>query len=385
MEAYLDNSATTRCSSAVCDIVVKTMTEDYGNPSSMHRKGVEAEKYIKTAAQQIARTLKVSEKEIYFTSGGTESDNWAWFGTAAANKRRGRHMITTAIEHPAVAEAAEALEEQGYEVTRLGVDAQGRIDLKELEAAVREDTILLSVIYVNNEIGSVQLIEEIGHLLKRINPDTYFHVDAVQAYGKYRIFPKKSGIDLLSVSGHKIHGPKGTGFLYVSDRTKMAPLIVGGGQQKGMRSGTDNVSGIAGLGLAAELINHELEEKRDTMYALKQQLTAGLEQIEGVVIHGAEDPAEGAPHIVSAAFTGVRSEVILHTLEDRGIYVSSGSACSTHKRSGSPTLKAIGAGPQQMESTVRFSFSGETTSEQIDYTLKVLSEVLPMLRRYTRK
>lgn len=384
MEAYLDNSATTRCYEEVRDIVIKMMMDDYGNPSSMHRKGVEAEKYIKTAAQQIARTLKVSEKEIFFTSGGTESNNWAWIGTATANKRRGNHLITTAIEHPAVSEPAKFLEEQGFRVTRLRVDEMGLISLKELEAAICEETILVSLIYVNNEIGTVQPIEAVGELLKRVNPDICFHVDAVQAYGKYRIFPKKTGIDLLSVSGHKIHGPKGVGFLYVSDRVKIAPLIFGGGQQRGMRSGTDNVPGVSGLGMAAELSCRDMETKHDRIRSLKKMLLEGLKQIEGVLIHGmnAED---GAPHIVSAAFTGVRSEVILHTLEDREIYVSSGSACSTHKKNISPTLTAVGADQKLLDSTIRFSLSESTTAAEIEYTLKVIGEVLPMLRRYTRR
>lgn len=384
MEAYLDNSATTRCYEEVRDIVVKTMMEDYGNPASMHRKGVEAEQYIKTAAHQIAKTLKCSEKEIYFTSGGTESNNWAWRGTAAANKRRGNHLITTMIEHPAVSAPADYLEQQGFLVTRLGVDQSGQIDLDELAKAVCEDTILVSLIYVNNEIGSVQPIAAAGQLLKRINPDICFHVDAVQAYGKYRINPRKMGIDLLSVSGHKIHGPKGVGFLYISDAVKVAPFILGGGQQKGMRSGTDNVPGIAGLGLAAALSCCRMEQKTAHMQALKQRLQAGLAQLAEVRIHGQAD-GEGAPHIVSAAFTGVRSEVILHTLEERGIYVSAGSACATHKRSHSPTLTAIGAPQQYLDSTIRFSLSETTTAAEIDYTLQVLSEVLPQLRRYTRR
>lgn len=383
MEAYLDNSATTKCYEEVKEIVAKTMTEDYGNPSSLHRKGVAAEQYVKTATQQIARTLKVSEKEIYFTSGGTESNNWALIGTAMANRRSGDHIITTCIEHPAVSAPIDFLEEQGFLVTRIGTDKQGRIKLDELRAAVTKETILISVIYVNNEIGSVQPIEEIGAMVHALNPNVIFHVDAIQAYGKYQIHPRKMKIDLLSASGHKIHGPKGIGFLYVSEKVKILPLIYGGGQQKGMRSGTDNVPGIAGLGCAAQLCYEQLEENADHMYGLKKHLVEGLEELEDVDIHGM-DIMEGAPHIVSAAFRGVRSEVILHTLEDREIYISAGSACSTHKRSQSPTLAAIGADSVQLESTVRFSFCETTTGAEIDYTLSVLKEVLPMLRRYTR-
>ncbi|MCI6995279.1 MAG: cysteine desulfurase [Eubacterium sp.] len=384
MEIYLDNSATTRCYQEVCEIMVKTMREDYGNPSSMHMKGVESEKYIKEASSSIAKTLKVNEKEIYFTSGGTESDNWALIGTALANQRKGKHIITTAIEHPAVSAPCEFLEKQGFTVTKLGVDSQGRISLEELEQAITPETILVSVMYVNNEIGTVQPIAEIGNLIKRKNPGTYFHVDAIQAYGKYRILPKKLKVDMLSVSGHKIHGPKGIGFLYIDEKVKIFPYIYGGGQQKGMRSGTDAVPQVAGLGIAAEKIYGNLEENVNHMRKLRDYFTEELQKIDQVVVHGA-DGEECAPHIVSVAFVGVRSEVLLHTLEDREIYVSAGSACSTHKRSGSPTLTAIDLPKNQMESTVRFSFCEDTTREELEKTLEVLREVLPMLRRYARK
>ena len=236
MEVYLDNSATTRCRPQVRDVVVKTMMEDYGNPSSMHKKGVEAEQYVKQAAREIARTLKVDPKEIYFTSGGTESNNWALIGTALANQRRGRHIVTTRIEHPAVSAPAQFLERQGFSVTWLDVDKNGRVSPEAVEEAVGPETILVSVMYVNNEIGAVEPVEEIGRRIKGKNPGTYFHVDAIQAYGKYLIRPRKMKIDLLSASGHKIHGPKGTGFLYAGQQVKLFPYIYGGGQQQGMRS-----------------------------------------------------------------------------------------------------------------------------------------------------
>ena len=384
MEAYLDNSATTRCYQEVRDIVVKTMMEDYGNPSAMHQKGLEAERYVKEAAARIARTMKVRENEIYFTSGGTESNNWALLGTALANRRLGTHIITTRIEHPAVSAPVSFLEEQGFTVTRLPVDSQGRISLEELEAEVTEETVLVSVMYVNNEIGAVQDIAAAGEVIKRKNPKTYFHVDAIQAYGKYRILPKKMGIDMLSASGHKIHGPKGVGFLYIGEKVKIHPMIMGGGQQNNMRSGTDNVPGAAGLGVAAGKIYSGLEKNTEYMRGLKERLLKGLQQIPDVVVHGM-DLQEGAPHIVNASFLGVRSEVLLHTLEDKGIYVSAGSACSSHKRSGSPTLTAIGCRKEEMESALRFSFCEETTEAEVDYALEVLRENLPMLRRYTRR
>lgn len=384
MEAYLDNSATTRCYEEVIDIVEKTMREDYGNPSSMHLRGVEAERYMKESARTIAKTMKVQEKEIYFTSGGTESNNWALIGCAMANRRRGNHLITTVFEHAAVSAPMAFLEEQGFEVTRLSVDACGRVNLEELKNAIRPETILVSIMYVNNEIGAVQPIAEIGALIKQQNPQTYFHVDAIQAYGKYRILPKKEQIDLLSVSGHKIHGPKGAGFLYIGEKVKIQPLIWGGGQQNGMRSGTDNVPGAAGMALAARIVCGSLEENKTHMYQIRDQLISGLEKMDRVVIHGRKGE-QAAPQIVNASFLGVRSEVLLHTLENEGIYVSAGSACSSHKRGGSPTLTAIGASKEERESAVRFSFSERTTKEEIEKTLEVLNRTVPVLRKFTRK
>ena len=384
MEAYLDNSATTRCYEEVRDLVVKTMMEDYGNPSAMHLKGVEAEKYVKEAAKKIAATLKVQEKEIYFTSGGTEGDNWALLGTAMAKQRQGKHIITTVFEHSAVSAPLAWLEEQGYEITRIPVDEEGNLSLEQLREAVRKDTILVSTMYVNNEMGAVVPVEEIGKIVKEKNPAALYHVDAIQAYGKYRIYPKRMGIDLLAVSGHKIHGPKGIGFLYISEKAKIRPLILGGGQQGGMRSGTDNVPGIAGLGAAAERIYRDLEANTEQMRKLKLYFAQELGKIENVKINGPK-PEQGAPHILNVSFLGVRSEVLLHTLEEMGIYVSAGSACSSHKRTGSSTMAALGLSPEQKESAVRFSFSEFTSKEELDYTLEALKKVLPMLRRYARK
>ena len=384
MEAYLDNSATTRCYEEVRDLVVKTMMEDYGNPSAMHLKGVEAEKYVKEAAKKIAATLKVQEKEIYFTSGGTEGDNWALLGTAMAKQRQGKHIITTVFEHSAVSAPLAWLEEQGYEITRIPVDEEGNLSLEQLREAVRKDTILVSTMYVNNEMGAVVPVEEIGKIVKEKNPAALYHVDAIQAYGKYRIYPKRMGIDLLAVSGHKIHGPKGIGFLYISEKAKIRPLILGGGQQGGMRSGTDNVPGIAGLGAAAERIYRDLDANTEQMRKLKLYFAQELGKIENVKINGPK-PEQGAPHILNVSFLGVRSEVLLHTLEEMGIYVSAGSACSSHKRTGSSTMAALGLSPEQKESAVRFSFSEFTSKEELDYTLEALKKVLPMLRRYARK
>ena len=384
MEAYLDNSATTRCYKEVAEIVAKTMTEDFGNPSAMHLKGVEAENYVKEAAKAIAKTLKVQDKEIYFTSGGTESDNWALIGTALANHRQGKHMITTPFEHSAVSAPLAWLQEQGFEITVIPVDEEGNLDLKKLEEAIREDTILVSTMFVNNEMGAVVPVEEVGKIVHEKNPRTLYHVDAIQAYGKYKIYPKKLGIDLLAVSGHKIHGPKGVGFLYINEKAKVQPFILGGGQQKGMRSGTDNVPGIAGLGTAAKMIYQNLDENVEHMRELKLYFAKELETLEQVEINGPK-PEQGAPHILNVSFLGVRSEVLLHSLEDMGIYVSAGSACSSHKRAGSSSLGALRLTPERKESAIRFSFCETTTKEEIDYTLEALKKLLPMLRRYARK
>ena len=383
MEAYFDNSATTRCYPEVAEIVVKTMTEDFGNPSAMHLKGVEAEKYVREAAQTLAKILKVNEKEIIFTSGGTESNNLALFGGADANKRSGNHIITTSVEHAAVGQPAERLEQMGYEVTIVPVDHRGVVQLEALEKALRPDTILVSTMYVNNEVGAVMPVEEIAKLVHEKSPKALYHVDAIQAFGKYRIYPKKAGIDMLSVSSHKIHGPKGVGFLYINEKARIQPQILGGGQQAGMRSGTDNVPGIAGLGVAAKMVYTDFDEKIEHMYQLKERLAEGFLKLPDVRLNGMEI-REGAPQILSASFLGVRREVLLHTLEEKGIYVSAGSACSSHKRKAAGTLSAMGMEAAQRESTLRFSFSEENTFEEVDYALEVIGQVLPMLRRYSR-
>ena len=383
MEAYFDNSATTRCYPEVAEIVVKTMTEDFGNPSAMHLKGVEAEKYVREAAQILAKILKVNEKEIIFTSGGTESNNLALFGGADANKRSGNHIITTSVEHAAVGQPAERLEQMGYEVTIVPVDHRGVVQLEALEKALRPDTILVSTMYVNNEVGAVMPVEEIAKLVHEKSPKALYHVDAIQAFGKYRIYPKKAGIDMLSVSSHKIHGPKGVGFLYINEKARIQPQILGGGQQAGMRSGTDNVPGIAGLGVAAKMVYTDFDKKIEHMYQLKERLAEGFLKLPDVRLNGMEI-REGAPQILSASFLGVRSEVLLHTLEEKGIYFSAGSACSSHKRKAAGTLSAMGMEAAQRESTLRFSFSEENTFEEVDYALEVIGQVLPMLRRYSR-
>lgn len=383
MEAYFDNSASTRVLDSVVEVMVKTMTKDYANAAAKHGKGMEAENYIKEARAEIAKTLKVADKEILFTSGGSESNNMALIGTAMANKRAGRHIISTAIEHPSVYNPLGFLEGEGFEITFLPVDKNGHIDLAELEAAIRPDTILVSVMYVNNEVGAVEPVDEISAIVKKKNPNTLVHVDAIQAYGKYVIRPKKQGIDLLSVSGHKIHGPKGVGFLYIRNGVKIKPLIYGGGQQWNLRAGTENVPGVAGLGAAAREMYTNHDQKVAQVMGLKDYMTDRMNEIEGTVVNSKKG-MESAPQIVSVSFEGVRSEVLLHALEDKNIYVSSGSACSSHHPGVSGTLKGIGISPKLQDSTIRFSLGLFNTKEEIDYCIGVLQELLPVLRRYQR-
>ena len=383
MEAYLDNSATTPVFPEAAELVMKIMTQDYGNPSSMHRKGYDAEQYIKESKDIFAKILKVNEKEIFFTSGGTEADNMAVIGAAMANRRSGNHIITTKIEHPAIKSPMKYLEERGFKVDYLSVDSNGIISLEELKSLMTDQTILVSIMHVNNEMGAVEPLEEAAALIKECNPKCLFHVDDIQGFGKLRIYPKKWKIDMLSVSGHKIHGPKGTGMLYVSEQVKMVPIIYGGGQQTGMRSGTENVPGIAGMGIAAQMIYADINETTQELYRLKRIFTGEVVKIPDVTVNGYTDE-RSAPHIVSVSVKGVRSEVLLHALEEKGVYVSAGSACASNKPAVSETLKAIGLGKELLESTVRFSFSVHTTEEEIRYALKVMEEVIPMLRKFVR-
>lgn len=382
-EIYFDNSATTRVFDSVRDIMTETMTADYGNTSSLHTKGVEAEQYVREARAEIAKSLRVKEKEIIFTSGGTESNNLAILGTALANRRSGNHIITSCIEHASVYNTTAFLEEQGFCVTYLPVDHNGHVSPEDLRAAICDDTILVSIMYVNNEMGAVEPIAKLAQVLRETKPQAYFHADAIQAYGKYVIRPKKEGIDLLSVSGHKIHGPKGVGFLYVDERVKIRPILFGGGQQMGMRSGTENVPGCAGLGAAAKEIYRDYEAKVDHLYALKDRFVSGLHELEGVTVHGLTG-RDSAPQIVSAGFEGIRAEVLLHALEEKGIYVSSGSACSSNHPGISGTLRGIGVKESLLDSTLRFSFGVFNTEDEVDECLRVLKELLPLLRRYRR-
>lgn len=383
-EIYLDNSATTRVYPQVTELIKRIMEVDYGNTSSLHRKGWEAEQYIRQARTELAALLKVGEKELIFTSGGTESDNLAIIGAALANRRAGTHVITSSVEHAAVSASVHALEEFGFQVTVLPVDSEGRVDPEDLRAAIRDETILVSIMYVNSETGALQPVEALAKVIRETKPSVLFHVDAIQAFGKYRIYPSRQGIDLLSVSSHKFHGPKGVGFLYVNSRVKLHPLIFGGGHQDGMRSGTENVPGVAGMALAAKMAYQHMDEKTAHMRELKDAFVRGVLQLPGTRVNGRTDELS-APHIVSVSFDQVRSEVLLHELEKHGIYVSAGSACSSNKPAVSATLTAMGIRGHALEETLRFSFCEDNTMEEVEETLAVLNQVLPGLRRFVRK
>lgn len=380
MECYLDNSATTRVDDDVAALMNKVMLEDYGNPSSLHNKGFEAEKYITHAKEIFAGILKADKGEIYFTSGGTESNNTALIGAALSNRRRGEHLITTRIEHAAVSAPMKFLASQGFCIDYLDVDSHGLIDMKQLESLLTPDTILVSIMHVNNEIGTVEPVAEAGKLIHAKVPDCLFHVDDIQGFGKLRLVPRDSYIDLLSVSSHKLHGPKGAGLLYISRRAKVSPIIYGGGQQNGLRSGTENVPGIAGFALAAEKMYKSFDDNLRHLNDLHDLFINEISGIDGITVNGG-----GAPYIISVTVRDVRAEVLLHALEDKKVYVSAGSACSSNRPSVSATLKAIAVPDYALDSTVRFSFSVHTTEDEIRYAVKCMDELIPTLRKFTRR
>lgn len=384
MDVYFDNSASTKVSEKAIEIMLKTMRDDYANTSGKHIKGVEAESYVKDAADIIAKTLKVKKCEIIFTSGGTESNNMALIGGAMSRKRYGKHIIISGIEHPAVYRPAEFLTEQGFELSVLPVNGEGQVDLELLKSAIRDDTVLVSVMYVNNEIGAIEPVEEISKIIKAENKDILFHVDAIQAYTKLRINPKSQGIDMLSASGHKFHGPKGVGFLYIDSNVKINPIIFGGGHQRGMRSGTLNTTGIAGMGVAAKEAYDNFDERINKISDLKYYLMDELEKTEGAILNTGRGE-NFAPQVISVSFEDIRAEVLLHALEDRGIYVSSGSACSSNHPGISGTLKAIGVRENLLDATIRISLSELNNKEEADYFIRNLKELLPLLRKFVRK
>ncbi len=382
-EVYLDNSATTRVSDSASKAVFNVMTNFYGNPSSLHGKGIQAEKIIKGSRQTIAECLGVLPSELYFTSGGTESNNLAIKGSAYSMKRKGMHIITTKVEHPSVINVCERLKDQGFEVTYLDVDSDGVLKLEDLKSALTSKTILVSIMAVNNEVGSIQPIQEAAKIIKE-NSNSLFHVDAVQAFGKIPLVPGLKDIDLLSISGHKIYGPKGIGVIFIREKTRISSLFDGGGQEKDIRPGTENVPGIAGLEVAAKEAFKNLDKWHDTMLGLKNCLKDGiLEEIPDTVLNSPS--FGGAPHILNISFLGTKGEILLHALEEHGIYVSTGSACSSHKKEQSHVLLAMGKGPEEIQGAIRFSLSPFLTIEDIEYTIDVLKKEVKTIRKFVRR
>lgn len=377
-EIYLDNSATTRPYDEVIEYIGDINRNCYGNASSLHTKGIEAEKIIKKARQAVAETLKVDSREIYFTSGGTESNNLAIAGYLEANPRKGRHIITSSIEHPSVLEVFKHLQAGGYRVDFVGADRNGTIDVDELRSKVDSETSLISVMLVNNELGSVQSIDGVIKAKNEKNREAAIHVDAVQAYGKLRIEPGKTGIDMLTVSSHKIHGPKGVGALYVNRKVKIKPILYGGGQETLLRSGTENVAGIGGFGLAAEMIHKSLQENDEKMKGLRALLIKNIE--EGFEDYAFVSPHNALPSILNVSFRNVRAEVLLHHLEEEGIYVSTGSACSSRKNVHSHVLKAIGLKAGDIEGAIRFSFSAFNTEKDVTDTIEAMKKIIPKIK-----
>lgn len=375
MIVYLDNSATTKPYREVVDKAVFYMTQEYGNPSSLHRLGLDAEKALKEARTAVAKSLGASTDEIFFTSGGSEADNMAIIKGIESKKRIGNRIITTKVEHPAVLEPFAYMEKQGFETIYIDVDSNGCIDLEQLESEINDQTILISVMHVNNETGSINPIEKIAKLKK----NAFFHSDAVQSYGKLDINADSMEIDMISVSGHKIHGPKGIGAIYIRKGTNINPYIMGGRQEKNMRSGTENVPAIAGFGVASDISCTNMRTRTDNMKAVRAHLLEGIKNnISDIKINSPED---GSPSILNVSFLGTRGEVILHMLEDSGIYVSTGSACSSNKKGQSHVLKAMGLTDREIEGALRFSFSEFNTIEEMDYVLENLTAAVKRFRK----
>ena len=381
---YFDNAATTRASEQVAEKVTEMLCHNFGNPASVNKLGLQVEKEIKKTTEILSRGIHCKINEIYYTSGGTEGDNWAIFGTAEGYQRQGKHLITTKIEHPAVKKPMEKKKKKGYDITWLSVDKKGKIDLEELKQSIRKDTILVSIILINNETGVIQDVEKIGKIIKQQNENTLFHVDAVQAFGKYAIDVEKMNIDLLTMSAHKINGPKGVGMLYKRQGLKVKPYILGGGQQQGQRSGTENGAGVAGLGVAADICFQNMKKNQQTIFDVKRTLAEGiLNGIADVQING-DTLEQSSPYVLNVTFKGLRSEVLLHALESKDIFVSAGSACDSKKKVGSPVLTAMGLPFNEIEGAVRFSFCQYNTVEEAQECVKQLKEIVPFLRKYNR-
>lgn len=374
MEVYLDNSATTRPYGEVAQAVYDTMLDTYGNASSLHRMGKSAEDLMTKCREIISSTVYGTPDELYFTSGGTESDNMAIIGYAMANRRRGNRVITQVTEHKAVLESFAYLEKQGFDVQYIDVDSEGIVDVEAMRHAIDDNTILVSLMAVNNETGAIQPIDAVSAMIDHSR--CAFHVDAVQAYGKMPINVKKSNIDMLTISAHKIHGPNGAGALYLKRGIRINPIITGGQQEKSLRSGTENLPAISGFAKAAEIRFANMADTAEKIAALKAKLAEGLSDIPGAVINS---PKDSLYSILNVSFGGVRSEVLLHILESKGIYVSSGSACNSKKGSASYVLSAMNLGRERVDSAIRFSLSEFNTEEEIDYVCQTMAKEVPLL------
>ncbi len=381
-EIYLDNSATTFMDPQILDLYYETMKKYYGNPSSLHQLGVESERILKEAKSIVANTLKVKAEEIIFTSGGTESNNLAIHGIINALKNRGNKIITTKIEHPSVLEVFKYYGSMGFDVVYLDVNKEGLVDLKQLQTMVCKETILVSVMAVNNEIGTVQPLEEMGEIIKSQNPRCIFHVDAVQGYGKIPMDVKKGNIDLLSLSSHKLHGPKGVGVLYIKSKLNLAPMLLGGGQQLGIRSGTENVPAFYAMAKACEKLFSSFNQDVEKMAILKNDMIDGISNsIKDCVVL---TPKKSAPHILSIAFKGIKGEVLVHSLESRGIFVSTGSACSSKNKGVSHVLEAIEVSKDYVEGAIRISLSRFNTSEEVSEATKGIILAVEELNLFMR-
>ncbi|RCW66293.1 cysteine desulfurase family protein [Saliterribacillus persicus] len=378
---YFDNSATTKPDPNVLDSFIKVTQDFYGNPSSMHDLGKNAETLLRKAREQIANLLSVSNDEIIFTSGGTEGNNLAIKGIALQHQARGKHIITTQVEHPSVLLACEALEELGFQVTYLPVDNYGRISIEELENSITNETILVSVMYVNNEIGTIQPIEEIAAITNKY-PKLFFHVDAVQAYGKIPINLNIDGIDFSTLSGHKIHGLKGTGLLYIKNGTILFPLLHGGGQEMKVRSGTENVAGIVALAKAMRIQLDHLNEDQKSLVEMKSELLRAIEKIDGTVVNTPTENA--APHIINFSIPRLKPEVVIHALEEHGIYISTKSACASKSPDKSSVLVACQKNDEVSRSGLRISLAYSNTLEEIKYFNQKLALVVNQLRKGIR-
>jgi len=380
MFVYLDNSATTKPYVEVVDEMTLMMTETFGNPSSMHKLGVAVEKKIKTARRTIEKALGAEEKSVIFTSGGTEANNMAILGVARRHKRKGQHIITTVVEHPAVLSSCQQLEKEGFEVTYLPVDATGSISIEDFKAALRKDTILVAIMHVNNEVGRIQPIKAVGQLLKNMKPKPHFHVDAVQSFEKLAFKVKALNVDSMAISGHKIHGPKGIGALYLKKDLRIEPLFFGGGQEQDIRPGTENALGIVGFAKAVEETERQKSSVLEQVASLKASLLTELSTIDDIKINSLADDG-GAPHIVNISFKGVRGEVLLHTLEMKNIFVSTGSACASNKnKSYSYVLENMGLSIPEKEGAIRFSLSHTLTENDIKFAAEEVIKAVVELR-----